>query len=332
MHRDRKHRLVTLEDPTTREQVELRVVPDGIAQDRAEPPDRGKPEWLRAGLPTGPTYRRLKSTLERVRLHTVCKEAKCPNTAECWGHGTMTIMILGGICTRACRFCSVDTGNPRGWIDRDEPAHVAEAIRELGIRYAVLTSVDRDDLPDGGAGHFAAVVRAVKDGTPELKVETLTPDFAGQRSAVETVVESGPDVFAHNVETVRDLTGRVRDSRAGYRQSLDVLAHARSLIDDHRPGVLTKSSLMLGLGETDAQVLETMRDLRSVGVDVLTLGQYLRPTRHHLPVERYVTPQEFAGYRDMALGEGFREVFSGPLVRSSYRAEKVFHGTGRGGR
>lgn len=324
MTRRPKHRLVTLEDPSSREPIELRVVPDGLAKERAEPPDRGKPDWLRAGLPTGPGYQRLKKTLERVRLHTVCKEAKCPNTAECWGHGTMTVMILGGVCTRACGFCSVDTGNPRGWVDRDEPAHVAEAIRELGIRYAVLTSVDRDDIPDGGAGHFAAVVRAVKVATPEVKVETLTPDFRGEVGAVDTVLDSGVDVFAHNVETVRELTPRVRDARATYEQSLAVLRHARDTVDRRLPGVLTKSSLMLGLGEDDRQIVETMRDLRAAGVDVLTLGQYLRPTRHHLPVERYVTPDDFERYREFALGEGFLEVFSGPLVRSSYRAEKVF--------
>jgi lipoic acid synthetase len=248
----------------------------------------------------------------------------CPNIGECWGHGTMTLMILGGICTRACRFCAVDTGNPRGWVDPEEPEHVAEAIHALNarhqIKYVVLTSVDRDDLPDGGAAHFAETVRRIKALSPDIKVETLTPDFQGDVKAVEAVLDAGVDVFANNIETVRRLTPRVRDPRAGYDQTLAVLDHAKR----SRPDVLTKSSLMLGLGESDEEIREAMRDLRAAGVDILTLGQYLRPTRHHLPVERYVTPEEFASYREWGYEEGFLEVFSGPLVRSSYRAERVF--------
>ncbi|AEB11444.1 Lipoyl synthase [Marinithermus hydrothermalis DSM 14884] len=321
-------KVVQLEDPETHEIKRIKVVPGGVAQARPEPVDRNKPSWLRATLPTGPAYTDLKEMVQRLRLHTVCQSARCPNIGECWGHGTLTIMILGGVCTRACKFCAVDTGNPQGWVDPKEPEHVAEAIEALnqryGIRYVVLTSVDRDDLPDGGAAHFGAVVRQLKARTPEVKVETLTPDFQGDRAAVETVIASGVDVFAHNIETVRRLTPRVRDPRATYDQSLAVLEHAKRYASARYPHVLTKSSLMLGLGETDAEIREAMRDLRAVGVDILTLGQYLRPTRHHLPVERYVTPAEFEKYREWGYEEGFLEVFSGPLVRSSYRAEKVF--------
>ncbi len=316
---ERRTRIVQLTGPNGAP-LEIRAVPDGIARDRPEPVDRGKPSWLKAGLPSGPTYHALRGMLSKLKLHTVCEEARCPNIGECWEHGTMTIMILGSVCTRACRFCSVDTGNPRGWVDRDEPGHVAAAIATLGVRYAVLTSVDRDDLPDGGAAHFAAVVRAIKTRTPEVRVETLTPDFRGDAAAVETVVDSGVDVFAHNLETTSRLTPRVRDPRATYDQTLAVLAHAKA----HRPAGLVKSSLMLGLGETDDEIRGTMRDLRAHGVDILTLGQYLRPTRSHLPVERYVTPDEFERYRTWGEDEGFLETFSGPLVRSSYRADRVF--------
>ena len=279
-----------------------------------------KPPWLKVPLPMGPTYAHVRDVVGRHGLHTVCQEAMCPNVAECWGHGTATFMLLGWVCTRACRFCAVATGNPRGRVDDDEPRRVAEAVRELGLGYVVLTSVDRDDLPDGGAAHFARTVQAIKTLAPEVRVEALTSDFQGDLAAVEVVVRSGLDVFAHNLETVRRLTPTVRDPRANYDQSLRVLEHARSC----RPGVLTKSSLMLGLGETDDEIRQAMRDLRSVGVDILTLGQYLRPTRSHLPVQRYVHPDEFARYREWGLEEGFLEVFSGPLVRSSYRAERVF--------
>lgn len=325
----KKPETVQLEDRHTGDTVSLRVVRDGVARDRPEPVDRGKPSWLRVGLTTAPVYRDLKSMLGELSLHTVCEEAKCPNIGECWGHGTMTIMILGGICTRACRFCSVDTGNPRGWLDPDEPSNVAEAVARLGLGYVVLTSVDRDDLDDGGAGHFADVVRAIKDRAPDTRVETLTPDFAGDGAAVDAVLASGLDVFAHNLETVRRLTRSVRDPRATYDQSLAVLRGARATVDDRHPGVLTKSSLMLGLGETDDEILAAMTDLRGAGVDILTLGQYLRPTRHHLPVARYVPPDDFERYRVRGLEAGFREVFSGPLVRSSYRAERVFSDAGR---
>ena len=302
------------------EVVELKVVKRGLAQARHEPVDRNKPAWLRATLPTGAKYQALKRTVEELRLHTVCQEALCPNVGECWTHGTLTVMILGDICTRACKFCAVHTGNPRGLVDPEEPIRVAEAIARLGIRYVVLTSVDRDDLPDGGASHFAATIRAIKERAPGVLVEALTPDFQGDLKAVETVLDAGPEVYAQNLETVRRLTPKVRDPRAGYEQTLKVLAHAKR----YRPEVLTKSSLMLGLGEREEEILEAMRDLRAAGVDILTLGQYLRPTPAHLPVERYVPPEDFKKYEAWGYELGFKEVFSGPLVRSSYRADRVF--------
>ncbi len=302
------------------ERLELKVVKRGLAKAAPEPVDRKKPPWIKAPLPTGPEVARLRGLVQELRLHTVCQEALCPNLGECWGHGTMTIMILGGVCTRACRFCAVATGNPKGFVDREEPRRVAEAIARLGVRYVVLTSVDRDDLPDGGAGQFALTVRAIRAQAPGVRVEVLTPDFQGDLEAVRTVLDAGPDVFAHNLETVRRLTPKVRDPRAGYDQSLKVLAFAKR----YAPHILTKSSLMLGLGEREEEIREAMRDLRAVGVDILTLGQYLRPTPAHLPVERYVTPEEFKRYEAWGYEEGFLEVFSGPLVRSSYRADRVF--------
>jgi lipoyl synthase len=311
---------IQLEDYQNGGLIELKVIHNGVATERSEPVDRNKPSWLRATVPTGPNYLRLKEMTQRLRLSTVCQEAMCPNIGECWGHGTMTIMVLGSVCTRACKFCAVDTGNPKGWVDPLEPIHVAQAIAEMSLKYVVLTSVDRDDLPDGGASHFAEVVRQIKQRDPQVKVETLTPDFQGKLVDVEAVLEGGQDVFANNLETVRRLTPKVRDPRAGYDQTLKVLEHAKKV----RPDVLTKSSLMLGLGETDEEIRQAIHDLRSKGVDILTFGQYLRPTKHHLPVERYVTPAEFETYADWSREAGFMEVFSGPLVRSSYRAEKVF--------
>ena len=279
-----------------------------------------KPKWLRVKAPGGDRFEAVKRNVSEHRLSTVCQESHCPNMGECWSNGTATIMLMGSVCTRACRFCAVDTGNPRGWLDPEEPENTAKSVQLMGLRYIVLTSVDRDDLPDGGAGHYAACVQAIKRRTPEVTVEALTPDFDGVLEHVETVVDSGLEVFAQNVETVRRLTRRVRDPRAGYDKTLKVLAHAKR----YRPDILTKTSLMLGLGETDEEVLETMDDLRAIGVDILTLGQYLRPTPNHLPVERYVTPDEFKRFRDIGLEKGFLEVPSGPMVRSSYRADKVF--------
>jgi len=279
----------------------------------------GKPGWLRAKAPSGEGFHAVKSIVREHRLATVCEEAKCPNIGECWNAGTATIMLMGAVCTRACRFCAVDTGNPHGWLDLEEPTNAAHTVELMKLKYIVLTSVNRDDLADGGAEHYAACVRAIKGRNPQTAVEALTPDFQGVLKDVETVVDSGLEVFAQNVETVRRLTHPVRDPRAGYEQTLRVLEHAKR----HNPKVLTKTSLMLGLGETDVEILETMDDLRQVNVDILTLGQYLRPTLNHLPVQRFVTPAEFDRYRAEALARGFLECVSGPLVRSSYRAEQA---------
>ena len=296
------------------------AVRDGIkrAPDAARTAAR-KPPWLRARLASGAGFDAVKQNVREHRLSTVCEEAKCPNIGECWNAGTATIMLMGAVCTRACRFCSVDTGNPRGWLDADEPENVARSVELMGLKYVVLTSVNRDDLPDGGAAHYAAAVRAIKKRNPGTAVEALTPDFQGEMRDVHLVLESGLDVFAQNVETVRRLTHPVRDPRAGYEQTIAVLRGAKL----HRPEVLTKTSLMLGLGESDEEIRETMQDLRAAQVDLLTLGQYLRPTPNHLDVERFVTPQEFDHYREWALGLGFLECVSGPLVRSSYRAEQA---------
>lgn len=295
------------------------AVKNGQKQRAQSAPVERKPDWLRIRLPTGGRYQAVKDVVRRNRLATVCEESHCPNMGECWSHGTATIMLMGSVCTRACRFCAVDTGNPRGWLDADEPRQAAEAVELMGLRYVVLTSVDRDDLDDGGAAHYAACVRAIKARCPETAVEALTPDFAGSHEAIATVVESGLEVFAQNLETVERLTHVVRDPRAGYGLTLSVLAQAKQ----HRPQILTKTSLILGLGETDDEIAQAMDDLRAHDVDVLTMGQYLRPTRNHLPVARWVPPEDFDRYREMGLARGFTEVASGPLVRSSYRADRI---------
>ena len=279
-----------------------------------------KPEWLKVPLPTGEKYFRIRRLLKSLNLVTVCQEANCPNIGECWSGGTATIMLMGDLCTRGCRFCNVKTGNPKGLLDPEEPAKVARAVSQMGLDYVVLTSVDRDDLPDEGAGHFAKTVQSLKALSPRLLVEVLTPDFKGRRDCVQAVLEAGPDVFAHNVETVERLTPRVRDRRAGYWQSLDVLKTAK----EERAGIYTKSSIMLGLGERDEEVKTVLADLRSVGCDVVTFGQYLRPKKRHLPVEEYVTPQKFNEWKEYALKQGFLYSASGPLVRSSYRAGELF--------
>ena len=279
-----------------------------------------KPPWLRVSVGSGERYRSVKETVTKHRLATVCEESHCPNIGECWNHGTATIMLMGATCTRACRFCAVDTGNPKGWLDLQEPANAAESVRLMGLNYVVLTSVDRDDLADGGAAHYAACVKAIRALNPNTMVEALTPDFNGDRDAVLTVVNSGLQVFAQNLETVERLTHVVRDPRAGYQQTLDVLAKAK----ESNAQVLTKSSLMLGLGEEEAEIKRSLEDLRHHNVDIVTLGQYMRPTKNHLPVARWVSPDEFEALRDYGLGLGFTEVASGPLVRSSYRADRVF--------
>ncbi len=285
-----------------------------------------KPRWLRAPMPAGAQFDAVRGIVREHRLSTVCEEAHCPNIGECWNAGTATLMLMGSVCTRACRFCAVDTGNPRGWLDPEEPANAARTVALMGLGYVVLTSVNRDDLPDGGAGHLAACVRAIKVENPRTAVEALTPDFQGVTVDVETVVDSGIEVFAQNVETVERLTHPVRDPRAGYRQTLKVLEHAKR----YRPSVLTKTSLMLGLGETADELYWTMDDLRAIGCDLLTLGQYLRPTANHLPVARFVTPEEFLRFREAAISRGFRECVSGPMVRSSYRAERALEGSNCG--
>jgi len=266
-----------------------------------------------------PALGRIRTVLRENRVSTICEEARCPNLPACWGQGTATFMILGEICTRACRFCAVKHGKPAP-PDPEEPERLASAAKALGLRYVVLTSVDRDDLPDGGASHFACCIRALKKAAPNLRVEVLIPDFSGQREALEKVVEAGPDVVGHNLETVRRLTPRVRDRRAGYELSLFVLRTLKEL----SPKIFTKSSLLLGLGETEEEVEEALRDLREAGVDIVVLGQYLRPTSRELPVARYVPPEEFEAWRKRALSLGFRAVLSGPLVRTSFRASEVY--------
>jgi lipoyl synthase len=278
-----------------------------------------KPPWLRAPMPAGEGFDAVRALVKEHRLATVCEEAKCPNIGECWNAGTATIMLMGAVCTRACRFCAVDTGNPQGWLDGEEPRNSARTVQLMKLKYVVLTTVNRDDLPDGGAAHIAACVREIRALNPATAIEALVPDFQGSHAAVEAVVDSGIEVFAQNIETVERLTHPVRDPRAGYGQTLDVLAHAKT----HRASVLTKSSVILGLGENDDEIQRTMDDLRKANVDLLTLGQYLRPTLHHLPIARWVTPDEFHRYRDWALERGFVECVSGPLVRSSYRAEQA---------
>jgi lipoyl synthase len=298
-----------------------KVVTNGIWTRDAQPIRTRKPEWLKVSLPAGTGYRSVKDIVDLNGLTTVCQEAMCPNIAECWAAGTATFMLMGSTCTRACRFCAVDTGNPHGKLDVLEPGHIAEAVEKMALKYVVLTSVDRDDLADGGAEHFARTVRAIKCRTPFVNVEALTPDFAGNLAGVSLVLESGVEVYAQNIETVERLTHPVRDPRAGYGQTLTVLAHAKATA----PAIFTKTSLMLGLGETRAEITATMHDLRANGVDIVTFGQYLQPTRHHLTVERYVSPAEFDEIRDEGMQLGFIEVVAGPLVRSSYKAEQVLH-------
>jgi lipoic acid synthetase len=277
-------------------------------------PKLERPSWLRAPAPVGDNYRDLKSLVERLRLHTVCESAACPNVGECWNHRTATFMMLGNVCTRRCGFCAVQKGAPLP-VDYDEPARIAEAVSLMGLKFAVVTSVNRDDRPDGGAELFAMVIRAIRQRVPECGVEVLIPDFQGNLEAVDTVMEARPDVLNHNTETVPRLYRQVRLG-ARYERSLQVLAHARRV----QPETPTKSGLMLGLGETPEEVLQVMRDLRAHQVGILTLGQYLRPSPKHLPVVRYVPPGEFEELRAAGREMGFAHVESGPLVRSSYHA------------
>ena len=288
--------------------------------DLIDPLPSRKPEWLKVQLPRGEAYENVKAHVKRLELNTVCQEAMCPNLGECWGAGTATIMILGDTCTRGCHFCNVKTGSPKGEVDWLEPKRVAEAVAELGWQYLVLTAVDRDDLADFGATIFANTVRQIHKKAPGAKVECLTGDFAGDLNNLDIVLDARPEVLAHNLETVERLHPAVRDRRAKYDQSLAVLAHAK------RSGKVkyTKTSLMLGLGETEAEIEQTMDDARTAGVDIFTMGQYLQPTKRHLTVVEYVTPEKFARLRDLGTSKGFRQVVSSPLSRSSYHAEQAF--------
>ncbi len=270
--------------------------------------------------PRGENYEKIKEILRTHNLHTVCEEAHCPNIAECWGGGTATFMLMGDTCTRGCRFCMVKSANPHGTLDVFEPVKVARSIADLGLKYVVITSVNRDDLPDGGASHFASTIRAIKQHDLEVIVEVLIPDFQGNLDDVKKVVDAGPAVVAHNVETTEALTPRVRDPRATYRQSLRVLKS----IKDLNPSIYSKSSIMLGLGETEEDLVKTMRDLRQADVEILTLGQYLRPSKGHIPVTEYVAPERFDYYKSLADRMGFLYIAAGPFVRSSYRAGEFF--------
>jgi lipoic acid synthetase len=273
-----------------------------------------KPKWLRVKLPTGENYKKVRSLVDEHKLHTICESGNCPNMGECWGEGTATFMILGNICTRSCGFCAVKTGKPEP-ADEFEPGRVAHSVKTMGVKHAVITSVDRDDLKDGGATIWAQTVRAIRQQSPQTTLETLIPDFAGNWDNLQILIDVAPEIVSHNLETVRRLTKHVR-IQAKYDRSLEVLFRLK------KGGMRTKSGVMLGLGETDEEIIETMQDLRSVDVDILTLGQYLQPTPKHLPIAEFVTPERFEKYREIGLEMGFKYVESGPLVRSSYHAEK----------
>lgn len=279
-----------------------------------------KPEWLKVRAPGGENYLKLKEMMKGRRLATVCEEARCPNIGECWGGGTATIMVMGDTCTRGCRFCNVKTAKKPGALDPEEPKNVAKSLKELRLEYVVVTTVDRDDLPDQGAGHFAEILREIRKENPHLRLETLAGDFQGKKDLLKILLDSeAVDVFAHNIETTERLTPTVRDRRATYRQSLQVLKMAKELRD-----VVTKTSIMVGLGETKDEVVQAMKDCLEVGVEIFTLGQYLRPTEWHLPVVEYISPEQFREYEKIGLELGFKFVASGPLVRSSYKAGEVF--------
>ena len=298
----------------------IKAVKNGLkANQNANIPNQKKPAWIRVKSNSSSNFQHVKEQVQGKRLYTVCEEAMCPNLSECWSRGTATFMLMGGVCTRACKFCSVDTGNPKGWLDQYEPINTALAVKKMNLKYVVLTSVNRDDLDDGGANHYADTVQLIKEHNPHTSVEALTPDFKGLKSSIETLVNCGIQVFAQNIETVKRLTHPVRDIRAGYQQTLDVLATSKAINSE----VLTKSSIILGLGETRDEIIETMDDLLEANVDILTLGQYLRPTLNHLPVARWIKPSEFNELRDIGIKRGFLEVVSGPMVRSSYRAEQA---------
>ncbi len=281
----------------------------------------GKPDWLKTKIPTGGTFFQIKRDLRERKLYTVCEEAKCPNISQCWNQGTATFMVLGDTCTRGCRFCNVKTGNPQGWLDANEPNQTAESAKIMNLKYVVITMVDRDDLPDGGAAHVAKVITRVREVNPGIKIEILGGDFQKNKESLAAIIDAKPEIYAHNLETIRRLTPRVRDARAGYQQSLDVL---RIVKESATHEMYTKSALMLGLGETLDEVVECLEDMREYGVDFITIGQYMRPTKKHLSIKRWVHPDEFAMLAEKAKELGFMSVASGPLVRSSYKANEFY--------
>ncbi len=281
----------------------------------------GKPAWLKTPIPTGETYFNIKRDLRDRKLYTVCEEAKCPNIGHCWNTNTATFMVLGEVCTRGCRFCNVKTGNPNGWLDKDEPRQVAESAALMKLKYVVITMVDRDDLPDGGAAHVAEVIRVVREQNPSIVIELLAGDFKGSEDALKTILAERPDVYAHNIETIERLSPRVRDARANYRQSIKALQRVRELADYR---VYTKSAIMLGLGEEEVEVQKSLEDLREAGVEFINMGQYMRPTNKHLAIKRFAHPDEFQRLGDYAESIGFIAVASAPLVRSSYKAHEYY--------
>jgi len=292
-----------------------------VTEIRLEPVAPKRPDWLKVRLPAGPRYIELKNMMRDMELHTVCEEARCPNIGECWGHGTATFMILGDVCTRACRYCAVTSGKPHT-LDLGEPKRVAEAVQKMALKHAVVTSVDRDDLEDGGATLFAATIRKIHELNPDCAVEVLTPDFQGRDDQLQILMDARPEIFNHNIETVSRVFRRVRPGRSRYHISIEVLRRAK----DMYPDGLTKSGLMVGLGETMDEVIDTMHDLRAAKVDIMTIGQYLQPTPKHVPIDRYYHPDEFAELRAQGLELGFSHVESGPLVRSSYHAHEQSEG------
>ena len=299
----------------------VKSIKDGMKGNSYSLIDREKkPSWIRmTANQANKNYTNIKNKVNDLQLSTVCEEAKCPNLSECWSRGTATFMLMGDTCTRACQFCSVKTGNPKGWLDKKEPEKIANTISTMKLKYIVLTCVNRDDIPDGGAQHFADTVNAIKTKDKNIEVEVLTSDFDGSREAIKKVIESPIKVFAQNIETVKRLTHPIRDPRAGYEKTLKVLKAAKEL----NKNIITKTSIIVGLGETDTEIYQTFKDLRDHEVDIVTLGQYLRPTLNHHPVDRWVTPEQFENYRKKGLKYGFLEVISGPMVRSSYRAERA---------
>ncbi|GAB4846808.1 sphingosine N-acyltransferase subunit lip1 [Ancistrocladus abbreviatus] len=317
---------LAIESPTLADFIRLRDNAEYSVEVGTKKKPLPKPKWMKESIPGGDKYAKIKKKLRELNLHTVCEEARCPNLGECWSGGetgtaTATIMILGDTCTRGCRFCNVKTSRTPPPPDPEEPTKVAEAIASWGLDYVVITSVDRDDLPDQGSGHFAETMQKLKALKPNMLIEALVPDFRGDAGCVEKVSVSGLDVFAHNIETVEELQSAVRDRRANFKQSLDVLMMAK----EYTPaGTLTKTSIMLGCGETPEQVVSTMEKVRAAGVDVMTFGQYMRPSKRHMPVSEYITPEAFERYRVLGMEMGFRYVASGPMVRSSYKAGEFY--------